>query len=77
MQNVMTVSFDQVSQDKTVRALLHNFERKEPLVLLMDDKYRLFPYDMGKMTYAVLGYYWIVDAWGTIIKFCPPRDVSY
>jgi hypothetical protein len=73
-QSVMAVAFDQVSKDKSVRALLNNFERQEPIVLLMDDKYRLFPYDMGKMTYSVLGYYWIVDAWGMVFVFRCSRN---
>ena len=58
---------DQLENDKSVRALLHNYRTKRPLVLIIDDKYALFPYDLGSrdVTYAVLGWYQIVHAWGT------------
>ena len=47
------------------RALLESFRRKEPVVLLVDDRYKGFPYRFEeKVAYAVLGYYWIRDAWG-------------
>lgn len=56
---------DQLAQDKSVRALLKNFQDSRPLVLLIDDKYVLFPYDLGSkdVTYAVLGFYKIVHVW--------------
>lgn len=36
-----------------------------PLVLLVDDKYALFPYNLSSsnVTYAVLGLYWITRVW--------------
>ena len=39
---------------------------KRPLVLLIDDRYALFPYDLATKgyTYVVLGFYHIVHAWG-------------
>lgn len=57
---------DQLAQDKSVRALLNNFHHGRPLVLLIDDKYALFPYDLGSkdVTYAVLGFYTVSHVWG-------------
>ncbi|EGO00090.1 hypothetical protein SERLA73DRAFT_52598, partial [Serpula lacrymans var. lacrymans S7.3] len=56
---------DQDSTDKSVRALLNTFASKNPLVLLVDDKYALFPYDLAssRYTYVVLGHFWISHAW--------------
>ncbi|KAF8813860.1 hypothetical protein BYT27DRAFT_7334882 [Phlegmacium glaucopus] len=56
---------DQLAQDKSVRALLDNYRNQRPLVLLIDDKYVLFPYDLGArdITYVVLGFYTIAHAW--------------
>ncbi|KAI0075119.1 hypothetical protein K474DRAFT_1646966 [Panus rudis PR-1116 ss-1] len=56
---------DQLADDKSVRALLRTHELGRPLVLIIDDKYALFPYDLGSKgcTYAVLGYYRIAHAW--------------
>ncbi|KAF9478806.1 hypothetical protein BDN70DRAFT_859395 [Pholiota conissans] len=56
---------DQIAQDKSVRALLNNHKSKRPLALLIDDKYALFPYDLGSkgITYAVLGFYTVESAW--------------
>ncbi|KAF8160743.1 hypothetical protein B0H34DRAFT_697920 [Crassisporium funariophilum] len=56
---------DQLAEDKSVRALLDNYHHRRPLALLIDDKYVLFPYDLGAkdVTYAVLGFYTIVNAW--------------
>lgn len=57
---------DQLSQDKSVRALLMNYKDRRPLVLLVDDKYTSFPYDLSAkgVTYAVLGFFTITHAWG-------------
>ncbi|KAG1746118.1 hypothetical protein EDB19DRAFT_1690476 [Suillus lakei] len=56
---------DQEATDKSVRALLKSYTDKRPLVLLADDKYALFPFDLGASgcTYVVLGSYWISHAW--------------
>lgn len=50
---------DQLAEDKSVRALLSTYREGRPLVLLMDDRYALFPYDLtGKGIYmAILGMY--------------------
>ena len=63
----MQPATDQLAHDKSVRALLDNYRNQRPLVLLIDDKYILFPYDLGArdMTYVVLGFYTIAHAWGT------------
>lgn len=50
--------------DPTVRALLNNYKQRLPLVLIADDHYAPFPYDLGKKMYVILGMYWIVAAWG-------------
>ena len=57
---------DQLEEDKSVRALLHTYRMKRPVVLLIDDKYELFPLDLSSKgcTYAVLGWYHIAHAWG-------------
>ncbi|KIK91187.1 hypothetical protein PAXRUDRAFT_831057 [Paxillus rubicundulus Ve08.2h10] len=56
---------DQEASDKSVRALLKTYKQCMPLVLLADDKYALFPYDLAasKYTYVVLGIYRIAHAW--------------
>ncbi|KAF4621319.1 hypothetical protein D9613_000489 [Agrocybe pediades] len=56
---------DQMAQDKSVRALYDNYVHNRPLVLVTDDNYALFPYDLRSknVTYAVLGLYTIVYAW--------------
>lgn len=65
-QSVTLEADDQLPQDKSVQALLSNYYTRRPLVLLIDDKYAQFPYDLGSkgITYAVLGFYTIVHAWG-------------
>ncbi|KAF8650406.1 hypothetical protein AX16_005213 [Volvariella volvacea WC 439] len=61
---------DQLAEDKSVRALLSNYHEGRPLVLIIDDKYTLFPYDLGAkdVTYAVLGLYTITSAWGNFVQ---------
>lgn len=56
---------DQTTSDTSVRALLRNYKEGRPLVLLADDQYTLFPYDLSASgyTYVVLGIYWISHAW--------------
>lgn len=62
---------DQGADDKSVRALLDNYHSGRPLALLVDDKYALFPYDLSSkgVTYAVLGFYSIVYAWGMSLYY--------
>lgn len=57
---------DQLAADKSVRALINNYVHNRPLALLIDDKYALFPYDLGSkdVAYAVLGFYTVAYAWG-------------
>lgn len=64
---------DQLAEDKSVRALLKTMELQRPLVLLIDDKYTLFPLDLASRNcaYAVLGFYRIARAWGRSIKDVP------
>ncbi|KAG6920249.1 hypothetical protein DXG01_005018 [Tephrocybe rancida] len=61
---------DQLAQDKSIRALLTNYRESRPLVLLIDDKYALFPFELlsKEIAYAVLGFYIIShgEPWWTI-----------
>lgn len=61
---------DQLAGDKSVRALLNTHKLGRPVVLLIDDKYRLFPYDLASdgYTYVVLGFYRIAHAWGVSLS---------
>ncbi|KAH7916571.1 2OG-Fe(II) oxygenase superfamily-domain-containing protein [Hygrophoropsis aurantiaca] len=56
---------DQQATDHSVHALLNTYESKRPLILLADDKYSLFPFDLAAsgFTYVVLGLYWISHVW--------------
>ncbi|KAK7472602.1 hypothetical protein VKT23_000715 [Stygiomarasmius scandens] len=56
---------DQNAQDNSVRALLTNYNRQIPLVLLIDDRYPRFPFDLSKkgIAYTVLGLYIITHVW--------------
>ncbi|KAI8993885.1 hypothetical protein BD414DRAFT_480733 [Trametes punicea] len=56
---------DQREDDKSVRALLRTYHMKRPVVLIADDRYALFPYDLAAKgyTYVVLGFYHIAHAW--------------
>ncbi|KAH9859075.1 hypothetical protein C2E23DRAFT_718154 [Lenzites betulinus] len=56
---------DQREEDKSVRALLRTYQMGRPLVLIIDDRYALFPYDLAEKgyTYVVLGFYHIAHAW--------------
>lgn len=60
----IVVSSNQRDDDYSVRSLLNSYAARVPIALIADDKYQLFPWDLGKHTYAVLGFYWIVAAWG-------------
>lgn len=55
-----------MAQDKSVRALLANYKDRRPLVLVIDDRYKLFPYNLANSgyTYVVLGFYVITNVWG-------------
>lgn len=61
----------QTFKDASVNALVKNWQTKEPLVLIADDRYERFPFDLtrgqdgGKgYAYVVLGYYFIRHFWG-------------
>ncbi|KAJ8077182.1 hypothetical protein PM082_001610 [Marasmius tenuissimus] len=56
---------DQLAEDKSVRALVKNFKHQIPVVLLIDHKYSLFPYNLKGtcISYAVLGLYYISHVW--------------
>ncbi|KZV70713.1 hypothetical protein PENSPDRAFT_579053 [Peniophora sp. CONT] len=56
---------DQHLEDKSVQALLSNWRNHYPVVLLADDHYALFPFDLAKenYVYVILGYYWVTNVW--------------
>jgi F420-dependent methylenetetrahydromethanopterin dehydrogenase len=56
---------NQSETDKSVRALLATHEKGIPIVLIADDNYRKFPYNLKEsgIGYVVLGYYVITAAW--------------
>ncbi|KAF7980743.1 hypothetical protein HWV62_36767 [Athelia sp. TMB] len=57
---------DQLEQDKSVRALLNNYSQNRPIVLIADDRFKLFPYNLSatNCAYVVLGFYCITNVWG-------------
>ncbi|KAJ7231418.1 hypothetical protein B0H12DRAFT_210099 [Mycena haematopus] len=64
-QVISKAAEDQRAEDSSVRALLDNYRYGQPLVLLIDDKYGPFPFDLGSqgIYMAVLGFYRIIHAW--------------
>lgn len=60
------VALDQDDRDYSVQALIKKYEDGSPIVLVADDTYKGFPYDLGKYTYVILGYYRIINVWGKI-----------
>ncbi|KAJ7911217.1 hypothetical protein B0H13DRAFT_2482869, partial [Mycena leptocephala] len=56
---------DQREEDLSVRALIENYRQGQPLVLLIDDKYGPFPFDLASQGVyrAVLGFYKIIHMW--------------
>lgn len=63
--NEHRTSNDQMARDKSVRALLGNYKDGRPMVLIADDRYKLFPYNLAAKgyTYVVLGWYVIKNVW--------------
>ena len=58
-------SSGQAQEDSSVRGLLRTYRAGTPLILLADNNYALFPYQLeDEWMYVVLGAYRIVDAWG-------------
>jgi F420-dependent methylenetetrahydromethanopterin dehydrogenase len=55
----------QSDSDLSVRALLNTHDKGLPVVLVADDNYRKFPYNIKThgMGYVVLGAYIIIRAW--------------
>ncbi|KAJ7509581.1 hypothetical protein B0H11DRAFT_1252644 [Mycena galericulata] len=64
-QHITIKADDQRAQDLSIRALLENYRKNQPLVLLIDDKYEPFPFDLGSrgVYMAVLGFYKITHTW--------------
>lgn len=67
----MLEASDQLANDISVKALLNTYKERRAVALIIDDNYALFPYSLAskKCTYAVLGWYRIVKAWGTCSSF--------
>jgi hypothetical protein len=65
-EQVIVEAGDQSAQDHSVNALLATYKACKPIVLLIDDKYALFPYDLAgkQVAYAVLGFFVIAHVWG-------------
>ena len=87
--SVLRAAEDQRSDDKSVRALLKTYHERRPIALVIDDRYAQFPYDLASLgvTYAVLGFYMIVQAWGechdstchlngSLIEYFHPAEVQ-
>lgn len=57
---------NQEALNVSVKALKQNYQTGTPLVLLVDDQYSRFPYDLSKkkISYAVLGWFTITNSWG-------------
>ncbi|KAJ7486547.1 hypothetical protein FB451DRAFT_1362886 [Mycena latifolia] len=55
----------QRAEDLSIRALIETHRRDQPLVLLIDDRYGLFPFELASrgVYRAVLGFYNIVNLW--------------
>lgn len=60
------ISSDQGESDHGVRSLINCYKSKSRIVLLADDRYKLFPYDLGRHTYVVLGFYRVIYYWGKV-----------
>ncbi|KAJ7625720.1 hypothetical protein FB45DRAFT_922145 [Roridomyces roridus] len=71
--SVTRAAQDQQAQDLSVRALMETYQKSVPLVLLIDDKYEPFPFDLNsKDVYmTVLGFYRIIHAWA---EYQPSRS---
>ena len=56
---------DQSAKDVSVRSLINTWNSKSPVILIADDSYKYFPYDLAARgyCYVVLGAYIIMDAW--------------
>ncbi|KAH7100505.1 hypothetical protein BKA62DRAFT_706520 [Auriculariales sp. MPI-PUGE-AT-0066] len=60
----MELKQDQSGEARSPAALLHAYQNRVPVVLIMDKHYRLFPYECSKgMVYCVLGFYLIQRVW--------------
>ena len=58
---------------------MRTYLQKAPVALLIDDKYKLFPFDITSKgcAYAVLGWYYIAYAWGEFMdSVCTGRDAE-
>ncbi|KAJ7085343.1 hypothetical protein C8R43DRAFT_909216, partial [Mycena crocata] len=64
-EGIVKPAEDQRSTDKSVKALLQTYKTGQPLALLIDDKYGLFPFDLKPLGIymAILGWYRIVHVW--------------
>jgi hypothetical protein len=65
---------NQLAEDRSVRALLETYRKSQPLVLVCDDRYTHFPFDLSdECTYVVLGFYRIIHFWGSVVMSLLPE----
>lgn len=55
---------DQSARKGQVQPLITAMKNQHPLLLLADQRFKLFPYDLGERMFVVLGWYWVKEAWG-------------
>lgn len=71
-------ALSQSATDQSVRCLLETQRKSHPIVLLADNNYGKFPYDLKQRGYGyvVLGAYLITDAWRGFLLHSPCLDVD-
>lgn len=73
-------AMDQSAKDVSVRSLINTRNSESPVILLADDSYKYFPYDLAARgyCYVVLGAYVITDAWREHTLFlCTAREANF
>jgi hypothetical protein len=74
-----SISDSNRSPRSSVEALKNNHKSGTPLLLLADDKYPLFPFDLSQkgITYVVLGWFMVTNCWGmAYYRFAKPISPS-
>jgi hypothetical protein len=68
---VTAMKSDHNAAERSVKALLNAFKEKNPVAVLIGDRYRGFPFRLQtenqEYRFIVLGWYAITHAWGTCI----------
>lgn len=63
---VLQLTKDQSARAGQVHPLRSACKNQHPVLILVDKRYALFPYDCGEKMHVVLGWYWIRDLWGEL-----------